>query len=94
MTRHARAPSKRERGDLDGPLREVVYIFEREGPRSGAFWLLVLECGHSVARPRREARSLSAFAQSMFRPLAEKLAPGRVQCDISSRRLGYARPLC
>lgn len=79
-TRRPRATSERERGDLDGPLREVVYIFEREGPRGGAFWLLVLECGHAVSRSRHEAKSLSAFTQSMFRPLAEKLAPKRMQC--------------
>jgi hypothetical protein len=41
-------------------MREVVYIFEREGERGGAIWWLVLECGHSVARKRYDSKNWSA----------------------------------
>jgi len=81
--RYARATVPRvprEKSELAGPLRDVVYIFEREGVRGGGFWLLVLDCGHSVARTRNVSKSLSATAQLMFRPLEEKLAPKRCQC--------------
>jgi hypothetical protein len=78
--RHARATTRRKWNDLAGPMREVIYIFEREGPRGGSYWRLVLECGHSVARKRWDPKDASAVAQTMFRPLSEKLAPGRVQC--------------
>jgi hypothetical protein len=61
-------------------MREVVHIFEREGPRGGPYWRLVLECGHSVARKRHDSKSFSAIAQAMFRPLSEGLAPSHVQC--------------
>ena len=61
------------RSALAGPLREVVYIFEREGARGGAFWWLVLECGHAGARSRRVPKSL-------FEPLERHLAPRHVQC--------------
>lgn len=62
------------------PRQDVVYIFEREGARGGPYWLLVLACGHSAARPRQVPTSLPAMAQAMFRPMAEKFAPRRVQC--------------
>ena len=78
--RHARATSPRKKSDLAGPLREVVYIFERQGDRGGSFWWLVLDCGHAVARKRYANKSLAALAQLMFRPLSEKLAPKRAQC--------------
>jgi hypothetical protein len=71
-----RAPS-----ELAGPVREVVYIFEREGVRGGAIWWLVLSCGHAVARKRFEAKTWTAQVRLMFRPLTEKLAPKRVQCN-------------
>ncbi len=70
----------RGKGELAGPTREVVYIFERTGTRGGAIWWLVLECGHAVARKRHEAKSWSAMVHMMFRPLEEKLAPKRCQC--------------
>lgn len=70
----------RKKSDLAGPLREVVYIFEREGDRGGGYWWLVLACGHSVARKRYVVNSLAAVAQLMFKPLREKLAPKRAQC--------------
>lgn len=73
--------SKRRPGPLDGPRREVVYIFEREGDRGGSYWLLVLECGHSATRPRVNPKDpLAALTHALFRPLSEKLAPKRVQC--------------
>jgi len=78
--RHPRATSKPRRSELAGPMRDVVYIFEREGTRGGAIWLLVLSCGHPAARKRTDPKSWSALAQAMFRPLSEKLAPRRVQC--------------
>lgn len=61
-------------------MREVVYILEREGTRGGAIWLLVLACGHAVARKRSDPESWSAISQAMFRPLSEFLAPRHVQC--------------
>ncbi len=61
-----------------GPMRDVVYIFESEGDRGGAFWFLVLACGHRVARKRYVPSP--ATATLMFRPLAEKLAPRRARC--------------
>lgn len=70
-----RAPS-----ELAGPVREVVYIFERQGVRGGAIWWLVLSCGHAVARKRYEAKSWTAQVHMMFRPLEEKLAPKHCQC--------------
>jgi hypothetical protein len=70
----------RPRSELAGPLREVVYIFEREGVRGGAIWWLVLACGHAVARKRYEAKSWTAQVHMLFRPIEEKLAPKRAQC--------------
>jgi len=70
----------RQKSELAGPLREVVYIFEREGTRGGGFWWLVLSCGHAVARKRYGSRSDTAMVHAMFRPLSEKLAPKRAQC--------------
>lgn len=78
--RRPRAASKRAKSELAGPLREVVYIFEREGDRGGGYWLLVLSCGHFVARKRYVAKEWPAMVHMMFRPLSEKLAPKRVQC--------------
>jgi hypothetical protein len=75
-----RAAPKHKTSELGGPMREVVYIFEREGTRGGALWWLVLSCGHAVARKRFVIRTPAAAAQAMFRPLEEKLAPKRVQC--------------
>lgn len=68
------------RSELAGPMREVVYIFEREGTRGGGFWWLVLDCGHAVARKRTVAKHWSAMVHLMFRPIEEKLAPKRCQC--------------
>lgn len=73
------AATKRAQSPLAGPLRDVVYIFEREGERGGAIWWLVLSC-HAVARKRHAAKSWTAAAHLMFRPLEEKLAPKRCQC--------------
>lgn len=61
-------------------MREVVYIFEREGTKGGAIWWLVLSCGHAVARKRYVAKDWLAVVHMLFRPLSEKLAPKRVQC--------------
>jgi hypothetical protein len=66
--------------DLAGPLREVVYIFEREGVRGGGIWWLVLDCGHAVARKRYVAKHWAAQVHMLLRPIEEKLAPKRVQC--------------
>ncbi|HSX23387.1 MAG TPA: hypothetical protein VLE97_11490 [Gaiellaceae bacterium] len=74
-SRRSRSPSP-----LDGPRRDVVYIFEREGERGGAYWLLVLECGHAVSRSRINPKDSVAMISALFRPLSEKLAPKRVQC--------------
>lgn len=35
------------------PWRRVVHISEGAGPRGGASWVLLLECGHRAFRPRR-----------------------------------------
>lgn len=78
--RHARATVPRKKSELAGPLREVVYIFEREGDRGGGYWWLVLVCGHAVARKRTVANHWTAMVHLMFRPIEEKLAPKRVQC--------------
>jgi hypothetical protein len=61
-------------------MREVVYIFEREGTHGGAIWWLVLDCGHAVARKRYAAKGDTALIHALFRPLAEKLAPKHCQC--------------
>ena len=75
------APPARPKSALAGPLRDVVYIFERENDRSGGHWRLVLECGHSVARKRYVPRkAFAGLVHLMFKPLSEKLAPKRVQC--------------
>ena len=78
--RHARATRPRKKSELAGPLREVVYIFERDGSRGGGYWWLVLSCGHTVARKRYVAKHWSAMVHLMFKPLSEKLAPRRAQC--------------
>ena len=74
------AAKKKKPSELAGPMREVVYIFEREGERDGGYWRLVLSCGHSVARKRYVAKDDTAMVHAMFRPLSEKLAPKRAQC--------------
>ena len=68
------------KSELAGPLRNVVYIFEREGVRGGGFWWLVLDCGHAVARKRYAAKGFPAQVHLMFVPIEAKLAPKRVQC--------------
>jgi len=78
--RHSRAVAPREKSELAGPMREVVYIFKREGVRGGAIWMLVLECGHFVARKRHEAKELSAIIHAMLEPIERRLAPRRAQC--------------
>jgi hypothetical protein len=65
---------------FDGPLREVVYIFEREGDRGGGLWWLVLSCGHSVSRKRFTVNSLGQMAQALFRQIEQNLAPKRARC--------------
>jgi hypothetical protein len=73
--RYPRAKQPRAQSLLAGPLREVVHIFDREGRRGGGYWMLVLDCGHAVARKR-----VPLTVGTLFRPLAEKLAPKRCQC--------------
>jgi len=70
----------RSKSELDGPMRDVVYIFESEGERGAAHWRLVLECGHSVVRKRHNPKDSVALVSALFRPLSEKLAPKRAQC--------------
>jgi hypothetical protein len=66
---------------LPGPRRQVVYIFSRDGARGGGHWMLVLECGHMVARRRFVSKpSPTKFAQAMFVPLEAKLAPQHAEC--------------
>jgi hypothetical protein len=77
MNRHT---TTRAKGPMAGPWRKVVYIFEREGERSGSIWWLVLECGHAVARPRSEVKSWSTMVRAMFEPIEKRLAPKRCQC--------------
>jgi hypothetical protein len=48
----------------------------REGPRSGPFWSLVLDCGHLVARTRRVAKPWTL----LFEPIEKRFAPRSVQC--------------
>lgn len=74
-------------------MREVVYIFEREGVRGGAIWWLVLACGHFVARKRFEAKSWTAQVHMMFRPVEEKLAPKRCQCHYCGSGVPQQDPL-
>jgi len=61
-------------------MREVVYIFERDGDRGGSIWWLVLACGHSVARPRHVAKDWSNTVRDLFKPIESKLAPKRCRC--------------
>ena len=79
----------RRPSELAGPMRKVVYIFEREGERGGGIWWLVLECGHSVARKRYVAKHWTQMVHTMFRPIEEKLAPKRAQCH--SCGFGHAK---
>jgi hypothetical protein len=60
-------------------MREVVYIFERDGDRGGSIWWLVLSCGHSVARPRYVAKG-SNVVRDLFKPIESKFAPKRCRC--------------
>ena len=80
----AQHDTKHKAGPLAGPRRNVVYIFEREGDRGGAYWLLVLECGHSATRARinysDQSSPSASLTHALLRPLSEKLAPKRVQC--------------
>lgn len=84
--------TKRPKSLLDGPMRAVVYIFEREGTRGGALWWLVLECGHAVSRKRHVAKSESATAHLLLRPLRDKLAPRRCQCLYCGAGSSHADP--
>jgi hypothetical protein len=61
-------------------MREVVYIFERDGDQGGAIWWLVLVCGHSVARPRHVAKDWSSMVRALFKPVEASLAPKRCRC--------------
>lgn len=79
--RHARATSRRKQSELAGPMRKVVYIFEREGSQGGGIWWLVLDCGHAVARKRYVAKRWSATVHLMFAPIEKHFAPKRVQCN-------------
>lgn len=79
--RHSRAAAKRPQSELAGPMRKVIYIFERKGDRGGGIWWLVLSCGHAVARKQDGvANNMTAIARMMMRPFTEKLAPKRCQC--------------
>lgn len=89
---YSRATSRREKSELAGPMRDVVFIFEREGVRGGAIWWLVLDCGHAVARKRYDAKSWTAVVHMIFRPLDEKLAPKRVQCHYCGSGLAKQDP--
>lgn len=73
----------------DAPLREVVYIFEREGDRGSPLWLLVLSCGHSITRRRYHPKNL---VNDMVRPIEEKLAPKRTHCMMCSMGVKHADP--
>lgn len=90
--RHSRATAPRKRSDLAGPSREVVYIFEREGPRGGPFWLLILECGHSVCRTRRAAKDFTGLVHALFEPLERRLAPRHAQCHCCASGLERQDP--
>jgi hypothetical protein len=81
-----------KQSELAGPMREVVYIFEREGERGGAIWWLVLSCGHAVARNRHAAKGWSAQVHMLLRPLDEKLAPKRVRCHYCGSGLAKQDP--
>ena len=92
--RRPRAPSKRVRSELSGPLREVVYIFEREGERGGGFWWLVLACGHAVARKRvmpsvgcpRIRRGPTLVGRDAVTSGSARSWPGREASAASSKR--------
>ncbi len=71
-----------------GPLREVVYIFEREGDRGGGIWHLVLACGHAVARPQHAP----PLVRALFEPIARRLAPKRVRCHYCESGLAELDP--
>ena len=79
--RHSRATSRRKKSEFSGPLRKVVYIFEREGPQGGGIWWLVLECGHAVARKRTVSKSWTAVVHLMFEPIEKRFAPKSCQCN-------------
>ncbi len=72
-----------------GPMRSVVYIFERQTDRGSALWWLVLECGHSAVRRRYEAKTWSQQVRGMFKSVESKLAPKTARC--MSCELGSAQ---
>lgn len=81
MTTRDHAPRKREALLGEGPLRAVVYIFEREGDQGGGLWWLVLECGHSVARKRKRiGEGPMVQVRALFEPVESFFAPKRARC--------------
>lgn len=83
----------RKRGELAGPLRNVVFSLAREGSHGGAYWRLVLECGHTVTRRRHVVKSWADVAQTMFQPIARKLAPQRAECYSCEAGAAHVDPL-
>jgi len=65
------------------PLRDVIKIEERSGPRGGGIWFLTLSCGHSSA-VRRRAPSFENAVGALSGRLGMKdfFAPERSRCWI------------
>jgi hypothetical protein len=63
------------------PLRDVVHIEEKTGPRGGEFWWLKLSCGHFVAKYRRGSRFSNMVGLIFGRiTIEDMLAPKRARC--------------
>lgn len=73
---------KAQRRRAKHPLRQVVYIAEREGPRGGRYWMLTLECGHLATR---DIPSPKCVVRSLMQGNVPSFAPEKVKCIICKR---------
>jgi len=68
---------------MSRPLRDVVHIEERTGPRGGGIWYLTLSCGHfSVVRMRAPSYSNNVGAAFGRLSMKDFFAPERSRCWI------------
>lgn len=63
----------------------VVHISSVTGPRGGESWVLTLECGHSVVRPKRKIKNAGQAMKLMQDPSAFS-APESCVCNQCSKK--------